>query len=357
MKKILIVAGGTGGHIFPALAVANECQNQSIEVHWLGSRVGLEQCLVSPHYPISYISMHRVRRSVWVAKLLAPMRLLTATWQAIRIVRKQKPDVVLGMGGFVSGPAGLAARLLRIPLVIHEQNSKAGYANRILMRFADTVLTGFPEAFPKNVNVHFIGNPVRKKISAILAPAKRFQNRQDDHLRLLILGGSQGASAINNGMIAAVKTFSEKNKLSIWHQTGKRDYRHVLSDYQRLSINAKTEAFIDDIASAYSWADLVVCRSGALTVSEIAAAGIASILVPYPYAVDEHQLYNGRYLETVGAAFLIPQKELTTERLNELFNGFLNDRDTLQVMAENAKKLSKSDATKCVVRACLRLVN
>lgn len=354
MKRILIIAGGTGGHIFPALTVARALREHGVDVQWLGSRIGMEDELVDGDFPIFYLSIKGIRgKSLW-AKLLSPARLLLATWQAWRTIRRLKPDLVLGMGGFVSGPGGLAARLARKPLVIHEQNAIAGVTNRILAKYAKTVLQGFPNAFPDKVSAETIGNPIRPAISSLKSPFERLRNREGP-LRVLVLGGSQGARAINQYMVEILSNYPDSSELEIWHQTGKQDYTSVQRSYRSITIPATVEAFIRNIAQAYAWADLVICRAGALTVSELAAVGVASILIPFPYAVDDHQYYNGRYLAEVGAAEIIRQEELTAEQLMQLIQGFVTDRARLITMAERARGLAKPGALSAVVNTCCKL--
>jgi UDP-N-acetylglucosamine--N-acetylmuramyl-(pentapeptide) pyrophosphoryl-undecaprenol N-acetylglucosamine transferase len=354
MKRLLIIAGGTGGHIFPALAVARKLRDQGIDVHWLGSHSGLEEKLVASEFPIGYISIQALRGKGWLRKLIAPWRLLRATYQAYRYLRKVKPDVALGMGGYVAGPGGVAAWLARVPLVIHEQNSVAGYTNRALAKIAKSVLEAFPHTFPAEPKVTTTGNPVRAELVGAPLPQARFANRQGP-LRILVLGGSQGAGAINDVMLAALRDYSQKKEISIWHQAGARHYQDVKSAYEKIAVDAKVDDFINDMMSAYCWADLVICRAGALTVSEVAAVGVASVFIPYPHAVDDHQLHNSRYLERAGAAIIIIQPAFTKERLIELFNQFASDRSRLLVMAECARSFAQPKAVEQVIAQCEKL--
>jgi len=355
-KRILIVAGGTGGHIFPALAVANLCKQHGVDVQWLGSHVGLEKKIVSGKFPIHFIAAKRIRGKSIFTKLLSPLRIFIAIFQSWRIMRKIKPNVVLGMGGFVSGPGGIAAKLLGIPVVIHEQNSVAGYTNRILAKFAKQVLCGFPNAFPKQVNAQCVGNPVRAVITEIPEPKRRFTTRDKQILRLFIFGGSQGAHALNLLMMELINEFPQLEKLSIWHQTGPADFNQVQAAYDKQLPQAKVSAFIDDMVPAYSWADLILCRAGALTVAEIAAVGVGSILIPFPYAVDDHQFYNGKYLAEAHAAMVIRQKEMKVSRLQELLSQFLEDHQQLENMAVQARSLAKPDAAQMIMQACLNQI-
>ncbi len=362
MNKILIIAGGTGGHIFPALAVADALADRDVEVHWLGSNRGLERQLIAHRYPITYLSIKGIRGKNIFKKLLVSVQLLKAVFQVLRLMRKIRPNMVLGMGGYVSGPGCFAAWVLRIPLVIHEQNSIAGFTNRMLAKFADEILEAFPRSFPSSIHAKTIGNPLRQSITNIENPKQRNIGRRDQ-LRILVLGGSQGARVINKVMVNTFKEFSEKHKLAIWHQTGKKDFETVKNEYLALAQQNKTqenkveenkvEAFIDDVEKAYAWADLIICRSGALTVSEIAAVGVASVLVPYPYAVDDHQWYNGRYLEEAGAAILIRQVQLNSNRLTEILSDYLKNPGKLLWMAEAARNQAKPDALQQAVAACV----
>ncbi len=357
-NKILIIAGGTGGHIFPALAVADILASRGCDIHWLGSKVGLEQELVSPHYPISYISIGRIRGKNLFKKLFSFMQIGIAVLQSCWVILKVRPTMVLAMGGFVSGPGGIAAWLLRKPLVVHEQNSIAGYTNTMLAKFAKKVLCGFPDAFKakgNGVDADNIGNPVRTSVASVSAPEFRLQSRQGD-LRVLILGGSQGASAINHLLLSALNDFSLNKHLDIWHQTGKRDYKLMQAAYKKLPVKVKVNDFIDDIVTAYSWADMVICRSGALTVAELAAVGLASILIPFPYAVDNHQYHNAQLLEAAGAAYVFPQNDITPKKLCDLLGLFINQRDHCQQMALKARAIARPNAVHDASDACLRVM-
>jgi len=354
MKRILILAGGTGGHIFPALAVARVLRKEGADVQWLGSRVGMESDLIVDEFPMSYVSVKGIRGKSLISKMLSPFRLLLATWQAWRVVQRFKPDLVLGMGGFVSGPGGLAARLARKPLVIHEQNAIAGVTNRILSKTAKAVLQGFPNAFPKNIRAETIGNPVRPILTRLAPPSERLNDRQGP-LRILVLGGSRGARAINQTMVSALSQYPEAEALHVWHQTGKLDFETVQRSYRSIPVRTTVESFIKNMAEAYGWADLVICRSGALTVSEIAVVGVASILIPFPYAVDDHQYHNGSYLANAGAAEMVRQKELTDERLTRMIQSFVKDRHRLITMADTARTLAKPEALSTIVSTCQRL--
>lgn len=356
MKRILIIAGGTAGHIFPALAVARALKKQKgIEIHWLGTTSGLEKKLVSPEFPLKFIQMRAFRGTGLVQKLFMPFRLVRAIFQSYQVIRQVKPKMILGMGGYVAGPGGFAAWLTRTPIVIHEQNAVAGLTNRILAKMARSVLQAFPSAFINEKNVKTTGNPIRIELMNTPLPRVRLINRQGP-LRVLVLGGSQGARSINQKMVTTLRNYSCSQELIIWHQTGQSDFKWLKEVYETLSFETRVDAFIDDISKAYTWADLIVCRSGALTVSEIVAVGVASIFIPYPYAVDNHQFHNGRFLEKVGAAIIIPEKSLTEKCLIHYFEQFACDRQRLLTMAECARSLAGLKAVQGVINECKKIL-
>ncbi len=347
MKTLLIMAGGTGGHIFPRLAVADVVRAAGWRVIWLGNPDGMEAKLVpSRGYAMAEIRFAALRGKGIVRKLLLPLNLLRGFWQASRELKRIQPDVVLGMGGFISFPGGMMAVLKDIPLVVHEQNSVAGMANKVLALIADRILTGFPEVMHKGV---WCGNPVRAEIAALPPPLERFRNRAGP-LRLLVLGGSLGAQALNEAVPKSLALLAEQERPQVVHQSGARHLEALQNNYAQAGVQANCVAFIEDMAGAYEWADLVICRAGALTVAELAAAGIASILVPFPHAVDDHQTANARFLANAGAAILLPQNELTAEKLALLRR--LNREQLLQ-MAEKARALAKPDATAVVAKICM----
>lgn len=355
MNRILIIAGGTGGHIFPALAVARELRRQGVDVYWLGTVNGLEKQLVSPEFPLNFTKIKALRGKGFLDKILMPFRLVRAVFQSYQVIRRVKPQVILGMGGYAAGPGGIAAWLTRIPLVIHEQNAVAGLTNRVLAKIAASVLQAFPGAFADGENVSTIGNPVRSELASVPPPRIRLMHRQGA-LRILVLGGSQGARPINQKVIAALENYPNPQEIKLWHQTGQLDFDFLKSSYKTLDFEVRVDAFINDMVEAYTWADLIVCRSGALTVSEIASVGVASILVPYPYAVDNHQFHNGRFLEQVGAAIIILEGSLTEKCLIHYFEQFVHDRNRLLRMAESARNLSKPKAVQNVIRECKKLL-
>jgi UDP-N-acetylglucosamine--N-acetylmuramyl-(pentapeptide) pyrophosphoryl-undecaprenol N-acetylglucosamine transferase len=352
-RTIMIMAGGTGGHIFPALAVAENLRAQGWHVVWLGSRAGMETALVVPKgYTMAWISMTGVRGKGLLNFALLPLQLLRAFWQSACAIFAHRPDVVLGMGGYVSFPGGMMASLLNRPLAIHEQNSIAGLANRVLAKVADRVLAGFPAPFPASTAMIWTGNPVRGEIACIGEPAVRYRGRSGA-LRLTVIGGSLGAQALNDTVPRALALLPDAARPLVTHQSGERHLIEVAANYESAGVTATLVPFIADMAAQYAAADLIICRAGASTIAELAAAGIASVLVPYPHAVDDHQTHNARFLSELGAAVLVPQHELTPQRLAGLLGGFT--RDALLAMAQKARSVAKPDATTAVAAECMRL--
>ena len=358
VARVLIMAGGTGGHVFPALAVARMLREQGVEVTWLGTRRGLEARVVpAAGFPIEYIDVAGLRGKGARGWLLAPLRLIRATWQAMAACRRSRAGAVLGLGGFVTGPGGVAAWLLRRPLVIHEQNAVAGLTNRLLARLARRVLEAFPGSFPPGVSAETVGNPVREEIAALPAPAERFAGRQGP-LRVLIVGGSLGAAALNETVPAALAQVIGTWNLQVRHQAGRGKAAQAREAYARAGVEAAVSEFIDDMAEALGWADIVICRAGALTVSELAAAGLGAVLVPYPHAVDDHQTRNALYLTEAGAARLILQSELSAERLAGVLEElFAQGREGLLKLAGTARSLARPEATRKVATACLEVMH
>ncbi len=349
-RTILIMAGGTGGHIFPALAVADELKSRGWRVIWLGSRAGMEARIVPEHgYEMQWIRFGGLRGKGLVRMVLLPLNLLIAFWQSAVVIFRTRPDVVLGMGGYVSFPGGMMAALFLRPLVVHEQNAVAGLANKVLAMVADRVLTGFPDVLARAVCT---GNPVRPEICAVEPPDHRFAGRSGA-LRLLVVGGSLGARPLNETVPAALAIMPQGSRPRVTHQSGRQHLDALNSAYREKDVEADVVAFIDDMAAAYQQADLVVCRAGAITVAELAAAGVASILVPLPHAVDDHQTANARYLAGAEAALLIPQRELTPRRLADAISGFTRER--LSRMADKARALGKARATEEVADHCVAL--
>ncbi len=352
-SPILIMAGGTGGHVFPALAVAEQLRAWNLPVVWMGARQGLEAKLVpQAGIPIEWIGVAGLRGKSLQRRLTAPLMLTRALSQAGGILRRLQPRVALGMGGFASGPGGLMARLLGIPLVVHEQNALAGMTNRWLSRLASRVLEAFPGSFPASRHALAVGNPVRAAIAALPQPAQRFAGRSGP-ARLLVVGGSQGALALNQLTPAALALLPAAERPQIWHQAGGALQEPATRAYQEAGVEVRLQPFIEDMAAAYGWADLVLCRAGALTVAELAAAGVGAVLVPFPHAVDDHQTANARFLERGGAAVVAPQAELTAARLAELLRQLLRERGRLLTMAQAARRLARIDAAERVAAVCL----
>ncbi len=353
-KHIVIMAGGTGGHVFPALAVAHELSVRGAVVSWLGTEHGLEAELVpAAGIDIDFIHIAGLRGNGLLGWLMAPWRILRATLEARSVLRRRQADAVLGLGGFVTGPGGVAARLGGRPLLIHEQNAVAGMSNRWLSRLAQRVMQAFPGTFELGETV---GNPVRVEIAELPAPAERYAEHQGP-LRLLVVGGSLGAVALNEMVPQALALMPDALRPQVRHQCGKRNVEGALEAYRRAAVEAEVMPFIDDMAEAYAWADLVICRSGALTVSELAAAGLPALLVPYPYAVDDHQSANGAYLVQAGAAHMLQQRELDAERLAAELESFCHDANEGRVklieMATAARAVGQTDAAVRVAEACL----
>ncbi len=337
-KKIMFVAGGTGGHIFPGIAVAQYLQKQGWEVLWLGTSDRMEAEVVPKHgFGIKFIKVKGIRGNGLKRLFQAPIMVLKAILQARKIMQQTKPDIVLGMGGYVTGPAGIAAKTLRIPLVIHEQNAVAGMTNRLLAKFADQVLVAFPNAFGEGTQM-VVGNPVRDSVSSIT------HEKNTHHCHILVVGGSLGAKVLNDNIPMVAPLLHELKQVDIWHQTGKGWQDEVTRAYKEFNINAKVEQFIDDIDLAYSWADIVICRAGALTVSEIAAAGKMAVFVPFPHAVDDHQTANAQYLVDKQAALMIAQSEMTKSSLFNLLKPYIEQPDLIDDMAKKAKSMAVFDS-------------
>jgi UDP-N-acetylglucosamine--N-acetylmuramyl-(pentapeptide) pyrophosphoryl-undecaprenol N-acetylglucosamine transferase len=352
---VLIMAGGTGGHVFPALALARVLRQRSLEVIWLGTRRGLEARVVpAERIRIEWLSVGGLRGKGLATLLAAPFRLALALMQALRVMRRHRPAAVVGLGGFVTGPGGIAAWLTRRPLIIHEQNAVAGFTNRCLAHFAREVLEAFPGSFGKRVHARAIGNPVRQEILDTPQPRARFAARSGA-IRVLVIGGSQGAARLNSIVPLALSRLGTRLALEVRHQAGPRWYEATQRSYASAGVAAQVLPFIDDMAAAYAWADLVICRSGALTVSELAAAGVGAVLVPFPAAVDDHQTSNARYLVDAAAAVLIPESELTPERLAAELEQLCADRGRLLVMAERARTLARPHAADELAQACLEV--
>lgn len=354
-RPILVMAGGTGGHVYPALAVAQALQQRSRTVVWLGSYRGLESRIVpANNIDMEHISVRGLRGKHGLTLLLAPLNLIWAFAQSLCVMIRHRPAAVLGMGGFVSGPGGIAAWLMRRPLLIHEQNAVAGLTNRILARFARIVLQGFPGSFPSNMQTEIVGNPVRTDITALAEPAIRFDSREGP-LRLLVLGGSQGALVLNKVIPAALARLPEELLPIVLHQTGNLTIEAAREAYEQQSLAVELVPYIEDMAKVYAWADLVVCRAGALTVAELSAAGLAAIFVPYAIAVDDHQTANAKPMVEAGAAVIIAEADLCEESLADLLKKWLISRDELKTRATKARSLAKPDALNRITDLCLEL--
>ena len=345
-KTLLIMAGGTGGHIMPGLAVAEHLKAQGWKIAWMGHPDGMEAKLTAGRgYEMAWVHFSALRGKGLLRKLMLPFNLLRGFAGAWKQLKRIKPDVVLGMGGYISFPGGMMASLQGIPLVLHEQNSVAGLANMVLAKIADRILTGFPEVLQQG---QWVGNPVRAEIAVLPAPTLRYAQHSGP-LRVLVVGGSLGAQALNSAMPKALALIPEGERPVVVHQAGEKHLPMLKSFYISAGVNADCVAFINDMAGAYDWADLVICRAGALTVAELAAAGVASLLVPFPHAVDDHQTSNARFLSNAGAAILLPQEQLTPARLAEIKS---LSRQQLTQMAEKARELARPEATAMVARIC-----
>ena len=348
MKTILIMAGGTGGHNFPGLAVAHEMRAAGWEVVWMGARGGMEERLVPKHgYRAAWIRAKAARGKGLVQKLLLPANLLYSFWESARHIRSLRPNVVLGLGGYVAFPGGMMASLWNRPLALHEQNAIPGLANKVLAQVSDKVMAGFPRALK---NAEWTGNPVRAEIAAIAAPERRFAGRAGP-LKLLVVGGSLGAQALNESVPKALALMSERPQ--VVHQAGEKHLDALRKHYADAGVHGELVAFIDDMARRYAEADLVICRAGAVTIAELSAGGMPSILVPFPHAVDDHQTANGKFLADHGAALLIQQRDLTPQKLAQMIQGL--DRSKLLDMARKARALGKPDAARVVAERCMSI--
>ena len=346
----LIMAGGTGGHIFPGLAVAEALRERGWRVHWLGAPGSMESRLVPPRgFALETIDFGGVRGKGVKTLVLLPLRLLRAFWQALQVVRRVKPDVLVGLGGYITFPGGMMGTLLGKPLVLHEQNSVAGMANKVLAGIADRVFTAFPNVFKK---AEWVGNPLRAEFLCQPTPAQRFAGRSGP-LRLLVVGGSLGAKALNDTVPQALALIPTAQRPQVIHQSGEKQIDALRANYAAAGVLAELTPFIDDTAQAFADADLIVCRAGASTVTEIAAVGAAALFVPFPHAVDDHQTTNARFLTDAGGAWVVQQTELTPQMLAHTLQSL--QREQLQAMAEKAKQMEKTNAVAAVVSACEQL--
>ena len=350
IKKVLIMAGGTGGHVIPAISIAEGFRNRNVSVTWLGTQLGIESELVPANgFDINYIDIEGLRGTRILKRLKAPYTLIKAVFQAMAVIHRESPDMILGLGGFASGPGGVAAKIMRLPLIIHEQNSTPGTTNKILAKVANRVLTAFPDTLQRG---EWIGNPVRKEISS-LQPTLLSRVDRDRSPRILILGGSLGAISINKKIPQALSAIEKKYSPEIRHQSGKANFKETQQIYKDLDLKARVESFISDMAEAYGWADLVICRAGALTISELTAAGVGALLIPYPYAADDHQFHNGEWLVSLGAAYMVKEQDLTDKLLVSILNEWLGNPVKLDSMAMNAKKLARVGVAELVADICM----
>ncbi|MBY0466027.1 MAG: undecaprenyldiphospho-muramoylpentapeptide beta-N-acetylglucosaminyltransferase [Burkholderiales bacterium] len=346
----LIMAGGTGGHIFPGLAVAEALRERGWRVHWLGVPGSMEERLVPPRgFAFEAVQFSGLRGKGLATLALAPLKLLRAFWQSWRVVRRVKPDVVVGLGGYITFPGGMMGVLAGKPLVLHEQNSVAGLANKVLAKVADRIFTAYPLALPGG---EWVGNPLRAEFLKQAAPAERFANRSGP-LNVLVLGGSLGAKSLNDVVLQALALMPAAQRPRMVHQAGQQHIDALRTAYAQAGVQAEVVSFIDDTAAAMAAADLIVCRAGASTVTEIAAVGAAAVFVPFPFAVDDHQTHNARFLVDAGAAQLVQQRDLSAQGLKEIFEK--SEQTMLMNKAMNAKKMQKTEAVAHMVAACEQL--
>ncbi len=353
-KPILVMAGGTGGHVFPALAVAEYLRARGERIVWLGTRAGIEARVVpAADFAIEWLNVQGLRGKGIVTLLLAPFRLLRACWQALALLRRIRPKAVLGMGGFVSGPGGLMAWILDIPLILHEQNSIVGLTNRLLGRLATRTYVAFPDAASQLPRSECIGNPVRAEMAGLPNPDERLRARLDEPMQLLVIGGSLGAAALNRLLPRSIALLDREQRPRVRHQCGDKHLATCEQAYRDARVEAEVVSFIDDMREAYAWADLVVCRAGALTIAELTAVGLGALLIPFPYAVDNHQDSNARYLEREGAAQVFIEAELSAQELALKLKYFQQNRPLLVDMASRARALFQVDATERLANGVL----
>ncbi len=352
-SPVLIMAGGTGGHVFPALAVANVLRERGVPVIWLGVPTGMEARLVPNNgFPIEWLRVKGIRGKGLRAWVMAPLHIVNAVLQAMAILRKVRPRAVLGAGGYVSGPGGIAAWLMRIPLLIHEQNAIPGLTNRWLARLAGQVLQAFPGSFKAGVHARTVGNPVRADIAAIPAPAIRFAGRSG-RARLLVFGGSLGAQRLNAMVPQALSQIDPVIRPEVRHQAGERGIDAARAAYAQAQVEAEVTPFIEDMAAAYAWADVAVCRAGAMTIAELQAAGMGALLVPFPSATDDHQTKNADALVRLGAGRVLQECDMTPDSLSACILELTADRTRMQGMAEAARRSRVIDAAAQVADLCM----
>lgn len=354
MTRVLIMAGGTGGHVFPALAVAEELRSRSVDIEWIGTERGIESRLVpAAAFKLNLIPIKGLRGNGLLGWLVAPYRILKAVLASTKVIKRFQPDVVIGLGGFASGPGGLAAWLSGKPLLIHEQNAIAGLTNRLLAKIAKQVLQGFENSFANDAKTKWVGNPVRKEIEKLPEPHIRYQARAQKPMKLLVLGGSLGAQSLNQVVPKALAMLGSDYMVEVIHQCGEKHLAACQQAYQQAGVTGIVTQFIDDMAIAYGEADLVICRAGALTVAEVAATGVAAIFVPYPHAVDDHQTHNAQALKDAGAALLIKDSSLNAEELAKTLKTLLENRKQLEQMAIQARALANPGTAVQIADICL----
>ena len=354
--RIVIMAGGTGGHVYPALAVARRLREHGWQVSWLGTAEGLE-ARVAPANDIELdcVRVRGIRRGGLLSWLALPWRLGAAVMEARTVLRRRRPQVVLGLGGYASGPGGIAARLARLPLVIHEQNAVAGLTNRVLARFASHVFAGFPDSFPSGVGAETVGNPVRSELQGLPEPEQRFAGRRGP-IRVLILGGSQGARSLNQQLPLALARLPA-GRITVRHQCGERWVSETQGAWDRFAIEVRVEAFIEDMAEAWQWADVAICRAGALTIAELTTVGVGAVLIPLPSAADDHQTANARWLEQGGAGRVVPQKLISGPDFEQLVDQLTRERDRLLEMAVRARRMARPEADRRMAEVCEAIVS
>lgn len=353
-KPIVVMAGGTGGHVYPALAVAENLRQRGENIVWMGTRSGIEATVVpAADFAIEWLSVQGLRGKGMLTLVLAPFRLVRACWQALLVLRRNRPKAVLGMGGFVAGPGGLMAWVLDIPLFMHEQNSIVGFTNRILSRLATRNYFAFPKAARSIPRSECIGNPTRASFANLPDPQVCLEDRIDAPMQLLVIGGSLGATALNRFLPQAIACLDLQQRPQVKHQCGEKHLQECQQNYRAAKVAAEVFGFIEDMREAYVWADLVVCRAGALTIAELAAVGRAALLIPFPYAVDNHQYYNAQFLEQNDAAQILPEAELSAENLALKLQFFRQNRAALVAMAINARAQYRADATERLATAIL----
>ena len=357
MSTLMIMAGGTGGHVYPALAVAHTLQADGVKIFWLGTREGIEaQVVPDSQIDVEWISISGIKGKGLFALITAPFKIIFAMLQTAVVIYRRRPEAALGMGGFVSGPGGLMAKLLMVPLLIHESNAVAGLTNKWLAKIANEVLVGFPDVLSNRRHHHYVGNPVRQSIDALPAPQQRLQGRTGE-LNLLVVGGSLGAQVLNQTVPLALSNMDSAIRPAVRHQAGRGKLVDTSEAYSSLGVEASCSEFIEDMAEAYQWADLVICRAGAMTVAEIAAAGVAAIFVPYPYAIYDHQTLNARFLSDKKAAILVSQERFTDDRLTKMLIELSNDRPCLMGLSRLARQCAKTDATRRVSDICIEVMH